>query len=90
MTVRRRMVKTTEAHTAMLDGELVMLHPDSGCFFTLADTGLAIWQMLDAETELNRIVEGLVGEYEVDAETCRVEVGRFAHQLARAGFVELS
>lgn len=74
----------------MLDGSLVVLHPDSGKFFTLGDTGLAIWQMLDDESEVDRIVEALVGEYEVDAESCRAEVHRFADQLAAAGFAELS
>jgi hypothetical protein len=73
----------------MLDGSLVMLHPDSGKFFTLGDTGLAIWRMLDDENEVDRIVQLLVTEYEIDADSCRAEVDRFTDQLVAAGFAEI-
>jgi len=86
----RRIVKVAGGHAVMLDGSLVILHPDSGKFFTLGDTGLAIWQMLDHESEIDRIVESLVNEYEIDAASCRHEVDQFADQLAAAGFAEIS
>lgn len=84
----RRLVKVANAHAVMLDDSLVMLHPDSGKFFTLGDTGLAIWRMLDDETDIDRIVDSLVNEYQIDAGTCRREVVRFADQLVAAGFAE--
>lgn len=82
--------KIADANAVMLDGSLVILHPDSGKFFTLGDTGLVIWQMLDNESEVDRIVESLVNEYDIDADTCREEVDRFAGQLAAAGFAQLN
>jgi len=71
-----------------VDGELVMIHADTGRFFALRDVGLAVWQALDSEHDLDAITSRLAADYAVDAETCRADVTAFAAQLVEAGFAE--
>ena len=71
---------------AYIDDELVMIHAETGKFFSMKNTGLEIWNMLDSETELEAIEQALERIYEVDTDACRTEVRAFADQLVEAGF----
>ena len=71
---------------AYIDDELVMIHAETGRFFSVKQTGLQIWNMLDTESELEAIEQELGRRYQVDADACRIEVRAFADQLVEAGF----
>jgi hypothetical protein len=71
---------------AFIDDELVMIHAETGKFFSIKDTGLEIWKLLDSENELDAIRGVLERKFDVDPEACRIEVGAFADQLVEAGF----
>jgi hypothetical protein len=71
---------------AYIDDELVMIHAETGKFFSVKQTGLQIWNMLDSESELEAIERELERRYEVDTDACRTEVRAFADQLVEAGF----
>jgi hypothetical protein len=71
---------------AFVDDELVMIHSETGKFFSIKDTGLEIWNLLDSESELESIGAELEQRFEVDADTCRAQVRAFADQLIEAGF----
>lgn len=69
-----------------VDGELVMIHVDTGKFFSLKGVGLDIWQALDRKTDLDAICTELQHEYGISPDECRSSVGIFADQLVAAGF----
>lgn len=71
-----------------VDGELVMIHVDTGKFFAVRDVALSIWHALDEDGDLDSICRRLENEYAVDADTCREQVRTFANQLVEAGFAE--
>jgi hypothetical protein len=71
---------------AFIDDELVMIHAETGKFFSIKNTALEIWNLLDTESELDAIRDELQRRFDVDPEACRVEVGAFADQLVEAGF----
>jgi hypothetical protein len=71
---------------AFIDDELVMIHAETGKFFSIKNTGLEIWNLLDSESELDAIGGELERRFAVDAEACRAEVRAFADQLVEAGF----
>lgn len=75
-------------NATLMDGELVMIHADTGRFFALKDVGLDIWNLLDDESDLERIRDELVSRYAIDAQTCQSSVSAFADQLVAAGFAE--
>ncbi len=73
-----------------VDGEVILVHGESGAFFAMKDVALAIWHLLDEEANLERISQRLQQEYDVGAEQCRASVDRFASQLVEAGFAEFA
>ena len=72
----------------MLDGELILVHPDNGKFFALKDVGLHIWSLLDSETKIGTISSDLTDEYDVTPHESMRAVHAFADQLVSAGFAE--
>ena len=86
-----RLLKLPESFSAStVDGELVMIHRDTGRFFALKDVGLRIWEELDRTSDLEEICRSVEQEYAVAADACRREVGTFADQLVEAGFARFA
>ena len=82
-----RLVKIEGAgQGAFVDDELVMIHAETGTFFALKDTGLAVWNLLDAESDLDAICQSLEARFEVEPDVCQAQVRAFAGQLVEAGF----
>lgn len=69
-----------------VDGELILVHGETGAFFALKDTGLEIWKSFESEMELGLICDHLVGVYDISHEACQASVHSFADQLVDAGF----
>lgn len=73
-----------------MDGELVMIHIDTGKFFSLKGVGLDIWHKLDSEQDLDVICSDLSREYGISIEECRPSVDTFVSQLTAAGFAKFA
>lgn len=73
-----------------LDGELVMIHIDTGKFFSLKGVGLDIWQKLDTEQDLDVICADLSREYGIPLDECQPSVDAFVEQLTSAGFARFA
>lgn len=71
-----------------IDGELILIHGHTGRFFSLKESGLQIWTMLDAHPRLGRLCDELVREYAVEPAACAAEVVSFADELVDAGLAE--
>jgi hypothetical protein len=73
---------------ADVEGELVLLLPETGGYFALNQTGADLWRVLAggaaAEPDLvGRLVDG----YLVDPPVAAADVGRFLAELERNGLV---
>ena len=75
------------AETA-LDDEVVLMNTQSGEFFALKGTGLAIWNLIDGKRDQTAICAVLAERFEVAPDQCHTDVAEFVAQLAKAGFVE--
>ena len=71
-----------------VDGELILIHGDSGEFFALTDIGLEIWRLLDEEHDVVAIADRLVSIYDVSQAECERDVREFASQIVDVGFAE--
>ena len=71
-----------------IDGELILVQAGTGAFFSLKDTGLAIWNALDSTADTEEVAAQLSEDYSVTAEECIGEIERFADQLVEAGFAQ--
>ena len=72
-----------------MQGEAVLLNTETGLYFGLDPSGTAAWQMMQKQKELRGVLDGLLQEYEVDAETCREDLLKFASTLQKNGLVEI-
>ena len=60
---------------------------DLNLMITLNDTGRFLWEHLERETTEAALVEALLGEYDVDAETAGKSVRAFVEKLHENGFL---
>lgn len=74
---------------AEVDGELVALHIDKGTCYGFNVTATRIWTLIESPRRVSELRDQLVGEYDVDAETCEREVMAVLKDLERDGLVEL-
>lgn len=78
-----------EPLTAELDGEVVMLDPDKGSYFSLNAVGSRVWELLAEPRSIHDLCDTLMGEFEVDEPACRQEVRALVDQLLEAELVEV-
>ncbi len=69
-----------------VDGELILVHGDTGGFFALKDVGFEIWKSFEDEADLEEICDNLQLSYDVPRQECEASVETFANQLVGAGF----
>lgn len=71
-----------------LGGELVMLDAKMENYYGLNEVGTRLMQLAEKGVTLERIVEVLVQEYEVDRARLEADVKRLAGELIEAGLLE--
>ena len=60
---------------------------DLDLMINLNDTGAFLWQLLQEETTEAALVDALLAEYDVDAETAKSAVAGFVAKLNDNGFI---
>ena len=75
------------ACTRLDSNEAVLLHLGSQRYFSLNETGVAIWDLLSAPRSLDEIVDALAEVYASDREALSASVARFVQELERDGLV---
>lgn len=73
-------------------GEIIVLpsgdHLDLNMMITLNDTGKFLWERLEKGAEIEDLVQAMLAEYDVDADTARAGVRRFVEKLQSNGFLK--
>ena len=71
------------------NGKAVLLDAISGEPYILNETATKIWQYLDGKTELNKIIEQIVCDYQTDKKQIREEILQFLNELIEKELVEI-
>ena len=71
-----------------IDGEVLLLEPESETFFGLDEVGASIWGLLETPKSVKQLCLSLMEEYEVDFQTCRDDLTPFLEQLLESGLVK--
>lgn len=66
---------------ARVGDELVMMSAAKGNYIGLSEVGARIWELIETPRTIDSLCETLVGEYDVEPETCRREVDSFLATL---------
>ena len=83
-------VRSSEPITRAVDGELVMLDRRQSRYFALDAIGHRIWTLLERPQPVGALCVALQQEFDVPAETCRLDVLAFLEQLSDAELVVIS
>ena len=72
---------------AEVDGELVALHIDKGTCYGFNVTATRIWSLIEQPRLLSELKQILLGEYDVDSDTCEKQLRDMVGELERDGLV---
>jgi len=73
---------------AEVDGEIIMMDVVSGDYIGLNAVGSSIWGLIEVPKTLEQICAGLMGEYEIDEQTCRAETEHFLTSMSEKGMIK--
>jgi hypothetical protein len=72
-----------------IDQDKVMIDIERGAYFGMNPVAGEIWEMLEASHTPQQVIEKLLAEYEIDAETCQTETLAVLQRMARLKLVEV-
>jgi photosystem II stability/assembly factor-like uncharacterized protein len=81
---------TTAFIETTVDNEVVIVSLDQGKFFSLKDTGLAIWRKIDGNRSRSQILAELASEFDAPGEVLARDLDMFLQEVIDAGFVRQS
>jgi hypothetical protein len=72
-----------------LDGETVLMSVQSGKYYGLDEIGSRIWALIEQPRSLSDVCDILIGEFDVERETCKEDVLEFVNKLVKSNLVEV-
>ena len=71
-----------------LGDDCILLHLESGIYYTLNEEGRMLWEALDGENKLAEIQATIMEQYEVDAGTIQKDLIEIMEDLIKENLVE--
>ncbi len=75
--------------SSRMDNDTVMMHPESGKYFSLNPVATRIWEILDTPRSFREIVEVLLQEFNVQEPVCSSETKDFLMKLLEKDIIEI-
>ncbi len=75
--------------TELEDEDAVVLHLGTKMYFTLNETGLRIWEMIDKGLTTDEIIETLTNEYDVSPKKAKESVHTLVQNLIKEKLVKV-
>ncbi len=72
-----------------VDGEMVLLDMNSENYFGLDAVGTDIWQAMQEEEKLEKVLETLLEQYDVEEEVLKKDLFAFVQKLQESGLVQV-
>ena len=83
------MVVRDEVVFRELGGEAVLLNLKTGAYFGLDPVGTRVWQLLVEHGSVARVMEVMLGEYDIDRERLERDLLELCGELCATGLGEL-
>jgi hypothetical protein len=82
---------TSDQISSKVAGETVILNHSKGAYYGLNDVGVLVWDNLEKGPQtLDSLCEAVIGEYEVDRETCKSDIDILLKELISEKLVEVT
>jgi len=70
-----------------LAGESVILNLETGIYFGLNEVGTRIWSLLVEHGDKNKVVQGMLAEFNVEEQDLRRDVDKLLQELSEKGLL---
>lgn len=80
---------TAEVAAKVIDGEAIIMNLSNGLYFSLADSGAALWELLEYGYSLEEMAQVLSDRYGVDRPTALEDADRLVGELLEEGLVNV-
>ncbi len=84
-----KVVASKDQVSCDLAGEAAILNLADGVYYGLDPVGACIWNMLQEPKSLDELRDGVMNEYEVDAERCEHDILTLLGELEERGLIEI-
>lgn len=75
--------------TTDLNGDKVMMDLEKGRYFSLNSVGSRIWELIEEPTQVNKVIETLLTEYEIEKNECEESVLDFLKGLNNSEIISI-
>lgn len=82
-----RLVRSNEAVSQDVGGEVILLNPKTEDFIALNEVGAYVWHLLGEKQHFADLAAGLVGEYKIDHKSASGDLEEFLPQLVALGLL---
>lgn len=72
-----------------LDGEKVIMNFEKGKYFSLNEMGSIIWEIINKETSVKKIIKLLITEYDVEEDVCEKCVFEYLNNLYNINLIKV-
>jgi PqqD family protein of HPr-rel-A system len=80
--------RTAIFNETAIEDEIVVMHLESGEFFSLTGSAAAIWQLIDGTRGRDQVLANLAAQFLQDEALIAADLDAFLAQLRAAGLVE--
>jgi hypothetical protein len=72
-----------------IDGEVVIIHLETGCYYSLTHTGAAIWRMVEQQSDSKALMQEITQAYNGSPEEISVQVFEFLDHLQQEDLIRV-
>jgi len=90
ITLESRVRLSSEVLFQELQGEAVLLNLSTGVYLGLDATGTRIWQLMEADGSLRKVLDAMLAEYNVSEELCAADLLKLVAKMQENGLLEVS
>jgi hypothetical protein len=85
-----RISRSPDVLTTEIDGEVLMMSIERGCYFSLNEVGLDIWRRLDTPRSFAELIDGLAADYDATRATIMQDVRALLGQMLAEDIVRIA
>jgi len=82
--------KTADCVEAVVDGELALMHTESGKFYSLSDSSRHIWELIGAGLRFGELTAAMLRQYQVSKDVCDNDVIDLLDKLQARTLIDIS
>jgi Coenzyme PQQ synthesis protein D (PqqD) len=75
--------------SSTVEGEAVILNMETGVYYGLNPVGAWVWDAVQTPQTVSRLIDGLIAEFEVEADQAEQDLTALLEDLAAASLVEV-